>query len=77
MTQFENGDRVRALDPDTGAEIEGIFERVADADDALEIPLEVGARTTDAAWIRLDDGTSRKVVYHRMRPAYWEHSGAE
>lgn len=73
MTHFENGDRVRALDPDTGAHIEGIFERVADADDALEIPLEGGIRTTDAAWIRLDDGTSRKVVYHRMRPAHWEH----
>ena len=77
MTEFKLGDRVRALDPDTGVELEGSFETPADADDTLEIPLEEGTRTTDAAWIRLDDGTTRKVVYHRMRLAYWESPDAE
>ena len=72
MTEFKNGDRVRALDPDSDEEVEGVFLRVADADEALEIPREGGTDRSDAAWIRLDEGTTLKVVYHRMRPAYWE-----
>lgn len=72
MTEFKNGDRVRALDPDSDEEVEGMFLRVADPDEALEIPREGGTHRSDAAWIRLDEGTTLKVVYHRMRPAYWE-----
>lgn len=66
---------MRARDPDTDVELEGSFVSLAGADDGLEIPIEAGARTTVAAWIRLDDGTRRKVVYHRIRPLYWESSG--
>jgi hypothetical protein len=32
MTDFKNGDRVRALDPDAGGEMEGNFEKVTDPD---------------------------------------------
>ena len=74
MTDYKSGDRVRALDPDSGEEIEGAFLKVANPDEALEVPHEGDTRKTDAAWIRLDDGTTLKVVYHRMRPAYWEQS---
>jgi hypothetical protein len=77
MTEFSNGDRVRAPNPDSGDEVEGTFLEVADPDQALEIAFESGVRKTDAAWIRLDDGSTLKVVYHRMRPAYWEQSGTE
>jgi hypothetical protein len=72
MTEFKRGDRVLALDPETDAEIEGIFETVAKPDDALEIPREGGTSTTDAAWIRLDDQSLGRVVLHRIRPAYWQ-----
>lgn len=77
MTDFKTGDRVHALDPDSGEEIEGAFLKLADPDEALEIPTEGGAHKTDAAWIELEDGTTRKVVYHRMRPAHWERLGSD
>ena len=75
MTDFKRGDRVQARDPDGGQEIVGTFLKVADPDEALDIPTEGGTRRTDAAWIQLEDGTTRKVVYHQMRPAHWEQSG--
>ena len=69
MTDIQKGDRVRAPDPDTGEEIQGHFQTVADPADGIDVPQEGDTRTADGAWIRLDDGTSLKVAYATMRRA--------
>jgi hypothetical protein len=67
MADFEKGDPVRVPHPDTGEEIEGTFLGLADPDEAIEVPLEAGSRKADAAWIQLDDGTTRRIVFSRIR----------
>jgi hypothetical protein len=69
MTDIKRGDRVRAPDPDSGAEVVGHFQSVTDPADGLEVPHDGDTRTADGAWLRLDDGTSLKVAYGTMRRA--------
>jgi hypothetical protein len=69
MADIKRGDRVRAPDPDTGDDIVGHFQTLADPDDGLDVPREGDTRVADGAWIRLDDGTSLKVVFGTMRRA--------
>jgi hypothetical protein len=69
VTQIKKGDRVRARDPDTGEDIVGHFQAMADAHDGIEAPHQGETRTADDAWVRLDDGTSLKVACATMRPA--------
>ena len=52
MSEFEPGDVVLVPHPDTGAEIEGTFLAMDDA---------------DTAWVELDDGTTRKIAREDIR----------
>jgi hypothetical protein len=72
MRDFKQGDRIRALDPETFSEVEGSFRGLADPRDTIEVLLESGSAETPGAWIELDDGTSLRVAYHQLRPAYWQ-----
>lgn len=75
MHKFERGDDVRALDPAGTEVLNGRFLGYAGAEEAIDIELERGEATVDAAWIELDDGSTRKVALHQLRPAYWQQTG--
>ena len=73
MHKFERGDNVRALEPDGAEVLIGRFLRRATADEAISIELEWASPTAvDAAWIECDDGSTRKVALHQLRPTYWQ-----
>ena len=50
----------------------GRFLGRADDDQTIDFEQESGNATVDAAWIELDDGSTRKVVLHHLRPIYWQ-----
>ena len=73
MHKFERGDHVRALEPDGAEVLIGKFLGCAAADEAISVELEWASPTAvDAAWMEIDDGSTRKVALHQMRPTYWQ-----
>lgn len=69
MTDFDKGDPVVVPHPDTGEDIGGTFLGDAEPDEAVEVADATGTHTEDAAWIQLDDGTTRRIGIDEIRAA--------
>ncbi len=65
MTEFKEGQHVRIDTPGDGRE--ATFIRVADPDEAIEVPHERGTRKADAALVQFEDGDMERVPYYQLR----------